>query len=494
LESISVNNNLTGKKELIKPLLAGRISMYACGVTVYDHCHIGHAMQAIFFDVIRRYMQFGGYQVTYVRNYTDVDDKIINRAAERSMGPEQLAQEMIHSSETDMKALGVEPPDHAPRVSEMIPQIISMISDLIANEAAYATADGDVFYRVMSKKDYGKLSNVKVDQLRGGTRDLAGGQKEDELDFALWKADNTLGASWESPWGLGRPGWHIECSAMSKALLGASFDIHGGGRDLLFPHHENEVAQSESANKCGFANYWIHCGLLTINKQKMSKSLGNHIMISEFLKSWPPEVLRLAILEHHYSSNIDFSDAVFSHCLFRLIYYYKTLAGLEKRLQQSLDSIEAPSQIDRGRLNAAVTESFTTAMNDDFNSAAALGSLNKAFRQLNELLKTKKLNDNQRVQILTLGNTIRQLASITGLLTEDPTDFLETLKDRALTALGIERQWVESQIVARRQARGDKNFALADQIRDQLVSKGIELMDSTDGTDWSVLIQESEQI
>ncbi|MES2744588.1 MAG: cysteine--tRNA ligase, partial [Bdellovibrionota bacterium] len=282
MREIQVYNTLTGKKEKFETLEPQHVKMYACGVTVYDDCHIGHAMQAIYFDVIRNYLEYVGYKVTYVRNYTDVDDKIIKRSAERKMTPKALVDEIIASSERDMEGLGVRAATHEPRVSESIPQIIEVISDLEKNGYAYSTAEGDVYYRVRKKADYGKLSNRKTDELQAGTRDLVKGDKEDELDFALWKCDATEGASWDSPWGRGRPGWHIECSAMAKMYLGKSFDIHGGGRDLVFPHHENEIAQSEAANSCKYANVWMHSGLLTIEKSKMSKSLGNHILISKF--------------------------------------------------------------------------------------------------------------------------------------------------------------------------------------------------------------------
>ncbi|NDE17689.1 cysteine--tRNA ligase, partial [bacterium] len=386
LPQILVTNTLTRRKEPLKSLdpSGNKIRMYACGVTVYDDCHIGHAMQAIFFDVIRRYLEFAGYDVTYVRNFTDVDDKIIDRAKQRGMSPARLAQDMIESSDRDMEAIGVRPADHQPRVSEMIPQIVHMIQDLIRDEAAYATKSGDVYYRVRRKSDYGKLSGRNPDELRSGTRDLVQGDKEDPLDFALWKKDDVPDASWDSPWGRGRPGWHIECSAMSKEYLGNSFEIHGGGRDLVFPHHENEIAQSESANKAPYASCWMHCGLLTIEKQKMSKSLGNHITIQDFLKSWTPEVLRFGILQYHYSSNVDFSKAVFQQCHRRLLYFYETLDLLN---QMAPEKVSAPA--DPLNHHWLIGE-FHKAMSDDFNTAAALASLNKAMKAGRELAAGKK--------------------------------------------------------------------------------------------------------
>ena len=272
LAKIQIYNTLTQKKEILQTLEKGHVRIYACGITTYDDCHIGHAMQAIFFDVIRQYLEFVGYKVTYVRNYTDVDDKIIEKAAKLNISPKQLSLQIIRSADKDMNDLYVRPADVQPRVSDNIAEIIEMIEVLVRKQAAYVTNEGDVYYRVGDKKDYGKLSNQYLKELRVNTRNTSSNKKENALDFALWKKDNVADACWDSPWGKGRPGWHIECSALAKKFLGESFDIHGGGRDLVFPHHENEIAQSESANGKPFARYWMHSGLVTINGQKMSKS------------------------------------------------------------------------------------------------------------------------------------------------------------------------------------------------------------------------------
>jgi cysteinyl-tRNA synthetase len=477
LRPIKLQNNLTRKFESLKPIEDGHIKIYGCGVTPYDHSHIGHAMQAIFFDVIRRYLEFAGYRVTYVRNYTDVDDKIINRAQQTGISPRKLADDMMASTDEDMKAIGNLAPTHAPRVSETIPQIIAMTEDLIKNGAAYATKDGDVFYRVAKKEDYGKLSNTKVENLRTGTRDIAGGAKEDELDFALWKADTTPDASWDSPWGRGRPGWHIECSAMAKEFLGASFDIHGGGRDLIFPHHENEIAQSESANQAPFATCWLHNGLLTIEKQKMSKSLGNHLLIKDFLKDWPAEVLRTAIIQQHYASNIDFARDTFSQCLSRLVYYYRTLRELDT-IARSGQSSSVPDSV--------VIEDFHKAMSEDFNTANALAEINKHFKRANELFK-RRTAPAAIVAAGPLATALRQVGGVLGILQNDPVQFVETLKDRALKEVGMNRGQIEQFVKDRAAARANKDFAAADMIRKELSSKGIELMDGTDGTEWTVV-------
>lgn len=476
MPEIFVSNTLTGKKEKFESLKNGHVGIYACGVTTYDHFHIGHALQAVFFDMICRYLRFAGYRVTYVRNYTDVDDKIIARAATQGISPAVLAQQMIDSSDEDMVALGCELPSFRPRVSQCIPEIIGMVEELVSKGAAYATSRGDVYYRVRRKEDYGKLSNRKVDELRSGTRDIKESDKEDELDFALWKADTTPDASWGSPWGRGRPGWHIECSAMSRLHLGKTFDIHGGGRDLVFPHHENEIAQSESANGCLYSRYWIHSGLLTIEKQKMSKSLGNHINLKDFLKKWPAESLRLAYLQYHYASNIDFQRDTFLRAHQRLCYYYQSL--------DALDSIAAEGpklSLD----TAAIREEFHRNMSDDFNSGMALASLNKEFKRANEMATAKK-NPLNAANAHALAKILRECFAVFGLLQAPPKTMLETLRTMILPELGIRREEIEAKIGERKQARIDKDFAKADQVRAELSQRGIELMDTPSGTDWRI--------
>jgi cysteinyl-tRNA synthetase len=460
--------------------------MYACGVTVYDDCHIGHAMQAIYFDVIRRYLEFAGYHVTYVRNYTDVDDKIIHKAKELGISPRQLAEQVIASTQSDMDALHLQAPNYEPRVSESIPEIVAMIEDLIAKGFAYATASGDVYYRVRKKSDYGKLSNRDPQELRAGTRELAATDKEDALDFALWKHDETPDASWPSPWGPGRPGWHIECSAMSKKHLGCSFDIHGGGRDLVFPHHENEIAQSEAANSCPYATYWLHSGLLTINKQKMSKSLGNHILIRDFLKRYPGEVLRLAYLQNHYSSNVDFTEEVFKSCTRRLLYFYESLAKLDEMASKAPSGKASVGYLE-GHNPDALTETFHAAMSQDFSTVTALRDLHQAFRHANELSRAKK-GAAKALTAKAYAAQFRALFGVLGLLQQDPPSFMAGLKRRILPDLGITEEAIEEAISRRQQARQDKNFAESDRIRDELLKQGIELMDTPEGTKWSISI------
>ena len=477
-ETIKIYNTLSRKKETLTPVKPGHVGLYACGITVYDDCHIGHAMQAIFFDIFRRFLEFSDYKVTYVRNYTDVDDKIINKAKELGISPKALSESIIRSSEEDMKALHIAPATVEPKVSDHMDEIIAMIEILIEKDAAYTTKEGDVYYRVRRKNDYGKLSGRKTDELKSGTRDLTAGTKEDELDFALWKRDDTKDASWESPWSLGRPGWHIECSALAKRYLGDSFDLHGGGLDLKFPHHENEIAQSESANNCCYATIWMHSGLLTIEKQKMSKSLGNHISIKKFLESWDAEVLRLSFLQNHYSSNIDFSDELFSLCRGRLYYYYQTLLGLDE-LSSELSETEKETAKE---LDSTLIKAFKKAMADDFNTSLAIGELNKFVRAANQALgKPAKV---KAENFFNKAHQIRVIGKVLGLFEEKPEAFIKRHNDALLEELGLSEKEIAKKIEERVGARTNKNWALSDEIRDELAAKGILLKDSPEGTTW----------
>lgn len=487
VREIQLYNTLSGKKEKLETLEANHVRMYACGVTVYDDCHIGHAMQAIYFDVIRNYLEFAGYRVTYVRNYTDVDDKIIKRAEERGLTPMALVEEIIASSERDMASLGVRAASHEPRVSTSIPAIIAMIEDLIRKEFAYATPAGDVYYSVRKKSDYGKLSNRKLEELQVGTRDLVKGDKHDEMDFALWKADATPGASWPSPWSQGRPGWHIECSAMAKTYLGPSFDIHGGGRDLVFPHHENEIAQSEAANSCAYARYWMHSGLLTINKQKMSKSLGNHLLIRDFVQRFPGEVLRLAYLQNHYSSNVDFSEQVFRQAAKRLLYFYETM----EMLDQLAATAPASDKLLPGHQPDELIESFHREMAQDFSSVGALRELLQGVKKAKEL-KQGKASPAKAYTAKHYASTLRSLFKVFGILQTEPKRFIGQLKTQILAEMQLKPERVESLITARGAARAAKDYARGDEIRKELSDLGIEVMDSPEGTSWTFAWKDEE--
>lgn len=489
MQEIFVFNTLTKKKECLVPITSGVIKMYACGVTVYDHCHIGHAVQAIVFDVIKKYLEYIGYKVIYVRNYTDVDDKIINRAKELGIPSLSLSSQMISSAEEDMKLIGCDPPTYSPKVSEMIPEIIKMITTLINKQAAYVTKQGDVYYRVSSKPDYGKLSKQNITDMITGTRDIIKGDKENELDFALWKHDDVSDVSWDSPWGRGRPGWHIECSVMSEYYLGKTFDIHGGGRDLIFPHHENEIAQSESANEVPLCNYWLHSGLLTVNKQKMSKSLKNHIYIKDFIKDYPSEVLRYSVLQHHYSSNIDFSKNVFDTALKRLLYYYTTLYQLQKLNNLSIQhhkSLEIDKSEYKNLNKDKILVNFHKAMSDDFNTSLALADLNNVFKKINDIINNKKLSKSLNIDYHSLYKVIKEVFGVLGLLKEEPIHFIQNAKNQVAKNMGIDIKKIEDMILQRNEARKFKNYALADDIRKQLLDLGIEIMDSKDTTEWSI--------
>ena len=482
VRDIFISNTLSGQKDLFKPLHPGKVHMYACGVTVYDDCHIGHAMQAIYFDVIRNYLEYLGYDVTYVRNYTDVDDKIIQRATTLGMEPLALSQRIIDSTRRDMQALGVRPATHEPMVSQTIVEIIDMVAALVAGGHAYQAGPGDVYFRVRSKADYGKLSNRNPDDLRSGTRELVTGDKEDPLDFALWKKEDVVGASWDSPWGRGRPGWHIECSAMARKYLGDSLDIHGGGRDLIFPHHENEIAQSECCTGKPYASYWIHSGLLTINRQKMSKSLGNHITIQDFLGRWPAEVLRLAYLQQNYTSNIDFSPLVFKSAAKRLLYYYETLQGLD---QAGATASSTDSALVVGHNPEEMREAFLQNMSDDFNTGAALGVVNVQFSRANDLIKAKK-SPARALTAKLYAEHFRELFGILGLLREKPLEFMEQLKLKLIGDLGVSSEEIAEAIRERNAARARKDYAASDKIRDVMLSRGIVLKDTPEGTVYTI--------
>lgn len=478
LRQFYLRNSMTGKKESFQSLEEGKVRIYGCGVTVYGECHIGHAMQAIFFDVIRNFFEYCGYDVTYVRNFTDVDDKIINRARELNISPAELVERMIESTQEDMKALKIRPANQEPRVTETIPEIIEMIQSLVKKGYAYSTDNGDVYYKVEKKSDYGKLSNRKPEELLSGTREINATEKENSLDFALWKNDEVEGASWDSPWGKGRPGWHIECSVMARKFLGKTFDIHGGGRDLIFPHHENEIAQSEAANGQEFARYWMHNGLLTINHQKMSKSLGNMINIQDFLKDWHPEVLRYAFLQNHYTSNVDFSEGVFANCRKRLFYFYKTLGLLDKL---SLEELPEATEAEKKELQK-YEEDFMKAMCDDFNSPMAFGSLSQMAKWGNLLASRKK-----HTKIVgELSKTLKKLCSSFRILEESPEDFIQSHKTKILKELNLTEKDLLDLIRQRQEAREAKNWKESDRIRDLMTEKGIVLQDGVEGTTWSL--------
>lgn len=457
---LQIYNTLAKQKQEFKPINPGQINMYVCGVTVYDFCHIGHARVMVAFDLITRYLRQRGWDVNYVRNITDVDDKIIKRAAENAESVDELTERMIAAMHEDEAALSVLRPDSEPRATRHIDDIVAMVQTLVDKGFAYLASNGDVYYRVEKFDDYGKLTNKVVDELRAGARVEVESAKESPLDFVLWKSAKPGELSWESPWGAGRPGWHIECSAMSKCCLGNTFDIHGGGPDLPFPHHENEIAQSEAANGQTYVNYWMHAGPVRVNSEKMSKSLGNFFTIREVLKAHNPEVIRYFLASVHYRSHIDYSEQSLKESRAALERFYQALEGVSYTAGASI----AEDQY---------AEQFYAAMDDDFNTPKAIATL---FELASELNRAKAAGD---AKAESLATQLRALGGTLGLLQQDATGFLQQGSADEITA-----DEVEALIVARREARAGKDFAKADQIREQLTAAGITLKDGPEGTTW----------
>ena len=445
-------NSLTRTKEPFISLKPGKIGMYVCGITVYDHCHLGHARSMVAFDVIVRFLRSQGFEVTYVRNITDIDDKIIVRANERGVSIDELTNQYISAMHEDTRALNILDPDLEPRATGHIDTIIKLIQRLIDKGNAYVSDNGDVCYQVDSFADYGKLSNKDLDGLVSGARVEIVKEKRSPLDFVLWKRAKPNEPHWASPWGEGRPGWYIECSAMAMHELGEQFDIHGGGLDLQFPHHENEIAQSEAATGKPFANYWLHAGMLQVNGEKMSKSVGNFFTIADVLKEHHPEVIRYFLLSSHYRSSLNYSE--------------ENLLNAKKALVRLYQAIkEIPAAVD-GALDTHWLTEFNKAMNDDFNTPVALSVL---FQLSHEINKSNSP---------LLATTLKHLAGIMGFLQEDPSSFLQSgFAEDDKTAI---EQLIEERI----QARADRNWGRADQIRTELLSKGIELEDGEKGTTW----------
>jgi cysteinyl-tRNA synthetase len=454
---LKIYNTLTRKKELFSPRVEGKVGLYVCGMTVYDYCHVGHARVMVVFDIVARYFRYSGYELTYVRNITDIDDKIIHRAHEQGVTLTELTERFIEAMHEDERALSVLPPDIEPKATQSIPDIINMIEILCAKDLAYVGHNGDVFYAVTKFKHYGQLSGKNLDDLQAGERvdvDLA---KRNPLDFVLWKMAKANEPSWSSPWGLGRPGWHIECSAMSTCCLGNSFDIHGGGMDLQFPHHENEIAQSEGATGEKFVNFWMHNGFVRINEEKMSKSLGNFFTVREVLKQYQPEIIRFFILSSHYRSPLNYSDEQLNDARLALTRLYTALRGCE--------AVNAVVDLD-------YKARFEAAMDDDFNTPVALSVLFDLARELNAAKEAKS----EKVQDLVV--TLRFLGGLLGIVHGDADDFL---KAGVVNSEMINVELIEQQIQARLEAKKAKDWSLADKIRDDLKGQGIILEDAPNG-------------
>ncbi len=482
---LRVYNTLTGKKEIFEPNEENEpneVKMYVCGPTVYDSCHIGHARSVIFFDIVYRYLSIIGYDVTYVRNFTDVDDKIINRANELGISSEELSKKYITEFYRDMDALNVKRATLEPLATNHIDDIISFIELLIKKGIAYPV-DGDVYYSVESFKEYGKLSGRKLEDMEAGARIEVDERKKSPFDFALWKDVKPGEPSWESPWGKGRPGWHIECSAMSWKLLGESFDIHGGGKDLIFPHHENEIAQSEGAFGTQFVKYWLHNGFVNINSEKMSKSLGNTTMIKDMVEAFHPEAVRLFLLSNHYRSPIDFTDQSMK----------EATGNLDKLHAVLLRIADTYGNLGIVRLNAnnmskmgGVFKEFGIAMNDDFNTAKGLAILFEAVRNLNRLMdnETEENSFETKGSAEVLVSDIVRITNTLGLLSEIPYDYFEKKRSDALSESEIDPETIEKMIQERSDARKSKDFATADRIRKELEDMNIAIEDKAEGTVW----------
>lgn len=457
---LKIYNTLTGKKEIFKPIVEGKVGMYVCGNTVYDFCHIGHARAMISFDIISRFIRHLGYDLNYIRNITDVDDKIIKRAEENNESTQALTERMIAAQREDELALGNKMPNREPKATEFMQEIIDMVQILIDKGFAYQGTSGDVYYRATKFKDYGKLNNRKLEDMLAGARIEVEAAKEHPADFVLWKQAKEAEVSWDSPWGKGRPGWHIECSAMSTSCLGSHFDIHGGGPDLKFPHHENEIAQSEAATGKDYVNYWMHCGAVRVNNEKMSKSLGNFFTVRDVLAKFNPEVIRYLMVSSQYRSAIDYSDQSLNDAKVALERLYTALR------QQDIASSYEPSTF---------TERFEEAMKDDFNTPVAVSVLFELVRELN------KAKTEAPETAALLAAELRVLADLLGLLGQEPEYFLQN----STISEGLSDAVIHALINERTQARKDKNFARSDEIRDELASQGIELLDSREGTTWT---------
>ncbi len=470
---ITIYDSMSGQKRPFTPLEAGKVGMYVCGMTVYDYCHIGHARVMVGFDVVVRWLRHIGYDVNYVRNITDIDDKIINRAKDNGESIYQLTDRFIKAMHEDADNLGCERPNSEPKATDFIPQMQHLIQTLESKKLAYQGATGDVYYAVENFAEYGKLSKRRLADMQAGASERVNVEtdKKNPFDFVLWKSAKQTEPSetkWQSPWGVGRPGWHIECSAMSTCCLGDTFDIHGGGHDLQFPHHENEIAQSEGATGKTYANNWMHVGFINVDGEKMSKSLGNFFTIRDVMGQFHPETIRFFILSSHYRSPVNFSDSALKEAQTSLT-----------RLYQALKSVESLTQ-PAGEIDKAPFETpFNQAMCDDFNSAGAVSVLFSLAREINKAVNLETAEGN--AQALALATLLKDLAQPLNILQLNPTDFLQA---KVGETTGLSDSEIEAFIEARKQAKADKDFAKADQIRNDLKAQGVELEDGKNGTTW----------
>jgi cysteinyl-tRNA synthetase len=480
--TLRVFNTLTNDKEPLVPLTPGRLGVYVCGPTVYSWIHIGNARTFTAFDVVVRYLRYRGFTVRYVRNFTDIDDRIISSALESGEEAVALAARFVDAFHEDAARLRLLTPDVEPRVSDHIPEIVLMIQTLVDKGVAYES-QGDVYFSVSRYPSYAKLSRRNLDDMRAGERVQPGEQKREPLDFALWKAAKPGEPSWDSPWGKGRPGWHIECSAMSAKYLGETFDLHGGGLDLIFPHHENEVAQSEAASGKPFVKTWMHCGFIDLEGAKMSKSLGNVVRLRDALDRVDAEALRLFFISTHYRNPLSFNEKSVADAESRMEYFYETLRKVDERL--------AGKDVGQGAVHEDPKKfiaEFESAMDDDFNCPGALAAFSGLFGALNELCDKPPVKDKALIArtLKALRQTATQLGPALGLLEDEPAAWLARRRDRLVKQRGIDRGEVERLIAERQKARAAKDFAAADQHRQSLKTLGVEIMDTPAGTNWKV--------
>ena len=483
---MKIFNTQTRKKEEFLPLSDGKVGIYVCGITAYDVCHVGHARSAVVFDVITRYLRYRGYDVTYVKNFTDVDDKIIEKAHREKKGIAEIAERYIREHDEDMEALGVTPPTVTPRATEHIDGMIRLVETLIEKGLAYRV-DGDIYYAVEKFPGYGKLSGRGLEDMMAGARVDVNEKKCNPLDFVLWKASKEGEPWWDSPWGRGRPGWHLECSVMSQRYLGDTLDIHGGGEDLIFPHHENEIAQSEAVTGKPLARYWIHNGFVRVNSEKMSKSLGNFFTIRDILKEYRPEVLRFFLLASHYRSPVDFSDAALAEARQGMDRFYTTLLALREQATGG-DDLPAgePSAKDREMIAQVqgLRERFCEAMDDDFNTARAIGVLFDAVRLLNASLAGKTALSPDVLEQAEKG--LREIGAVLGLFGEEPDVYLRRDREWEAAKRGLAVAEISTLIAERRAAREAKAWQRADEIRQDLATRGVVLKDTPTATTWTI--------
>ena len=484
-ETIKVYNTMSGEKEDFVPLIPNKVNMYVCGITAYDVCHLGHARSAIVFDIIKRYLRYRGYDVTHVRNITDVDDKIIARAVRENISPADVARTYTQEYYTDMELLGVSRADIEPNATDHINEMIDAIKVLIDKGYAYPV-DGDVYFEVRKFPAYGKLSGKNIDDLVAGARVDVDERKKNPLDFALWKVSKQDEPFWESPWGKGRPGWHIECTAMSSKYLGESFDIHGGGADLIFPHHENEIAQSEAYSGKPFVKYWMHNGFITVDKEKMSKSLGNFFTIREILDKYEPEVVRYFLLSAHYRSPIEFSDAQLNEAELSIDRYYTTVIRITDFIEADSAGEHSVPSAELEKLLTSFKDRFHNAMNDDFNTASVLGYMFELIREVNKFLDAGPSGQRAHEILVQTRGLLAEVGGVLNIFNKTPKEWYSALMK--VKKIDLSERDLQYRIRERQKAREAKDWAAADRIRGELVEKGIILEDKKDVTSWKVKV------